>query len=147
MKKSKFLLAIAAIAIFASSCTTISRTMKEPNYRVEFNKNDFEYSDQKSAEATVTKIVGIDFQRLFKKEIGATSKDMSAGFSVYSLPIVGAAIDPNKAQYYAVYNIMKENPGYDLVLYPQFESDRFSILGIYTITKVKATCRLAKLKK
>lgn len=147
MKKIKFLSAIAAIALFATSCTTMSRTMKEPNYRVEFNKSDFEYSDQKSAEATVTKIIGIDFQRLFKKEIGATAKDMPVGFSLYSLPIVGAALDPNKAQYYAIYNIMKENPGYDVVLYPQFESDRFSVLGIYTVTKVKATCRLAKLKK
>lgn len=147
MRKFKFLSAIAAIAIFATSCTTISRTMKEPNYRVEFEKNDFEYSEQKSAEATVTKILGIDFSRILKKEIGATSKDMAIGFSLYSLPIVGAAIDPNKAQYYAIYNIMKDNPGYDLVLYPQFESDRFSVLGIYTVTKVKATCRLAKLKK
>jgi len=41
---------------------------------------------------------------------------------------------------------MKKNPGYDVVLYPQFETKKFVIPFIYSKTKVKATARLGKIK-
>lgn len=57
--------------------------MKEPNIRVEFTRSDFEFSELVTGEATETKILGIDFARLFLKEQGKTESNCpSKGISL-----------------------------------------------------------------
>lgn len=48
-------LSLAALALLAtiSSCTTYTKTMREPNARVEFEKQDFIFSDQVGAKARI----------------------------------------------------------------------------------------------
>jgi hypothetical protein len=110
--------------------------MRDANSYLELYANDFDISETVTGEATITRILGIDWQRLFgKTEIGTA-------------PYLGSII-PGGANY-AIFNLMKNNPGYDVVMYPQVESHRHApILGtdLYSKTTYKVTARLGKLKK
>jgi hypothetical protein len=147
MKKmiSKIVVAVAFIAAF-SSCSSLSKTVREPNVRVELNKNDFALSGQVSGEATSTTIFGIDFERLFSKKT-AEVDGAAPLISVASIPVVGEVLGDRTANY-ALYEMMTKNEGYDVVFYPTYEKKvvRPIGLGIYKITTVKATGRLGKLK-
>jgi hypothetical protein len=121
--------------------------MREPNSRLELVKSDFSLSDQVSATATTTTILGIDFKRLFNKKTGTVD---GGSVSLSSIPVIGNAFS-DKTSSYALYELMQKNPNYDVVLYPQYETKVIRpILGIGLIfkkTTVKASARLAQLKK
>jgi hypothetical protein len=148
----KVLLSASLVAVlFMASCTTNTRMMREPFTRVELVRTDFTISEQFSAEAEQTKIFGIDFARLFKKEYGFTDRDGLGGNLITSIPVIGGILsnygNANAVQNYALYNIMQDHKGYDVVFYPQFETNQFRFLSLYSKTKVKVTARLAKLKQ
>lgn len=138
------LVLVCAIACFCmSSCNTYKHSMREPNAHIEFYANDFELSDAFTGEATVTKILGLDFARLF----GATEIGETPAFGTV-IPYLGISL-PSESSY-ALYDLMKKHPGYDVVVYPQVESYRNApILGtdLYSKTTYKVTARLGKLKK
>ena len=145
IKMGMFVAVIAA----CSSCTTLNHSMREPNTRVELNKSDFTLSEQVTAGATSTKILGIDFARLFTKKTGEVGGG-AATISLASIPVIGNFVADRTANY-SLYNLMNGNPGYDVVFYPQYETKVFKpVLGIGFITKittVKTTARLGKLNK
>lgn len=123
-----------------SSCTSLKNDRSNPQPIVKFEKSDFTISGQVSAEATVTEILTIDFAHLFKSEQGS--------FGNAGLPIIGGFVT-NKAEALAIYKLLEENPGYDVVLYPQFQTKCVRPLGIGLLTQtttVKVTARLGKLK-
>tara|TARA_B110000908_G_scaffold162924_1_gene208946 strand:- start:691 stop:1122 length:432 start_codon:yes stop_codon:yes gene_type:complete len=142
------LMFVAVIAAF-SSCSTFNHGMETPNTRVELNKSDFSLSDQVSAEAKSVKILGIDFQRLFKKKTGTVTGG-AASINLASIPVVGNFVSDNTASL-SLYELMDKNPGYDVVFYPQYETKvNKPILGIGFLLKtttVKTTARLGKLNK
>ena len=143
MKKLGLLLICAIAVLFMTSCKTYKHSMREANAYVEYHAEDFDISGQVTGEATVVRILGIDWERLFGEEkIGTTP-----AFGTV-IPTLGIAI-PDGANY-ALYNMMQKNPGYDVVLYPQVEAYRHApILGtdLYSKTTYKVTARLGKLKK
>ncbi len=148
----KFFGAIVFVSILLTSCTGLKRTLKEPNVRVDLTKKDFTLSEQVSAEATSTKILGIDFERLFTKKTGhiESSAPASSFINLANLPVIGNILYDKTANY-ALYELMNNNAGYDVIIYPQYETKIVKpILGIGLIKKVttvKATARLGKLKK
>lgn len=142
MKKICFLLACAACFIM-TSCNTYRHGMKEPNAYVEYHADDFTLSEQVTGEATVTRILGVDWQRLF----GTTEIGETQSFGTI-IPYIGVTV-PSGSNY-ALYNLMKNNPGYDVVVYPQVETYRHApVLGtdLFSKTTYKVTARLGKLKK
>ncbi len=152
MKKNIVHIFVMLFAVAAlSSCTTYNKTLREPNVLVELEKADFSLSGQVSAEASSTKILMIDFERLFTKKNGyITGGAASSGISLASIPVIGSAlsgIDPTAN--YALYDLMEGNPGYDVVFYPRYDTKiSRPFLGIGFIVKtttVKATARLGKL--
>jgi spermidine/putrescine-binding protein len=152
MKKMflKSFLVIGIVISTFSSCTTLNHSMREPNTRVNLNKSDFTLSDQVTATATTTKILGIDFARLFTKKTGVVENGGVAAISLASIPVIGNLIF-DKTSNYSLYELMTSNPGYDVVFYPQYETKVLKpVLGIGFITKittVKTTARLGKLTK
>lgn len=144
--KSFILLGLVA---FLTSCSTTNRSMREPNTRLNLTKSDFTLSDQVEAAAKTTKILSIDWSRLFNKEMGAVDGP-SSSISISNIPVIGGFLADNTASY-ALYEMMKSNPGYDVVLYPQYEVKiNRPILGLgflFRTTTVKATARLGKLNK
>lgn len=129
----KILLLLIAFSMF--SCTSLTSTIKNtPNY-IEFNKNDFEYTKQVTSTAKINFLFGIPLSNTRK----------SGKFSDGSTSIVGFRSKLNKAEDVAIYNLLKENPGYDLVLYPKFDTKSSGF--IFTSAQVTVSARLAKLKK
>lgn len=132
-----------------TGCSSVYKTMREPNVRVELNMENFELSGQVSAEATSTKILGIDWQRLTHSESGSIEGSAMA-INFAAIPVVGNFV-VDMTSNYALYQLMMNNPGYDVVFYPQFETVvEKPIIGIgffQKVTTVKVTARLGKLKK
>ena len=143
MKKLALLLVCGITVLFMSSCHTYRHSMREPNAYVEYHAEDFILSEQVTGEASVTRVIGIDWAHLFgTKEIGDTPQFGTV------IPVVGVKLEDGAN--YALYNLMKKNPGYDVVIYPQVEVHRNApILGtdLYSKTTYKVTARLGKLKK
>lgn len=145
MKKFFLLVAVCGLfGLFMSSCDTYRHSMKEPNVYFELYANDIELSEQVIGEATVTRIVGIDWERLFgTREIGE-----SAITGVPEIPVIGNLL-ADAGVSYALYDLMQKYPGYDVVVYPQVETHKVApVLGtnIYSTTTYKVTARLGKLK-
>jgi len=161
--KKIFFFTVLLIGGLTSSCSISNLAMKQPNNHIEFYKNDFEYSPQVVGEATSVKVLMIDWQRLFSwksgevsgEELGAESLNVSLASQFLIDPVIGVvtAAIPVLGEYaksqvnnLALYDMMKKNPGYDVVLYPQYESKKFVIPFFYSKTSVKATARLGKIK-
>lgn len=145
MKKLVFI----ALAVFmvSVSCTTVRKTMREPNAYMELKKDDFILSEQVSAEAQTTYVFNIDFARLFSKKEGV-AENPSQMINFAMLPVVGNLLTDRTANY-ALYELMVQNPGYDVILYPQYEIKVERPIGvgfIYRIVTAKVTARLGKLK-
>src|ERR1051326_5748637 len=89
--KSFLVMGIAIVTL--SSCTSLNRSMREPNVRVNLNKTDFTLSEQMSGEASSTKILGIDFKRLFVKNTGNVEGGSAASLiSLANLPVIGTVL-------------------------------------------------------
>ncbi len=146
----KSILVTVILIATLSSCTTLNHSMREPNTRVNLNKSDFTLSDQVTATATSTKVLGIDFERLFTKKTGIVEGGGAPAISLASIPVVGNLVSDKTANY-SLYELMTNNPGYDVVFYPQYETKVIKpFLGIGFISKittVKTTARLGKLNK
>lgn len=140
---------VASVAMVFSSCTAYNHSMREPNTRVNLTKSDFTLSEQVTAEATCTKVLGIDFARLLTKKTGNVQGG-AAGISLASIPVLGSFVS-DKTTNYALYELMNAKPGYDVVFYPQYETKIFKpffgIGFVFKKTTVKATARLGKLNR
>ncbi len=150
MKKTVII--VLGLFMVLQSCSSVHKTMREPNVRVELEKEDFDFSSQLSGEAHTQTILGIDWNRLFKKEGASIESDQSiaGAINVANIPVVGSVLfDPTSN--YALYDLMTKNPGYDVVFYPQYVTKvRRPVLGIgfiYKETNVVVTAKLAKIKK
>jgi hypothetical protein len=148
MKKTFYSIALFSALAF-TSCTSLHKTMREPNVRVELERGDFDLSQQVSAEATSVRVLGIDWQRLLNKEQGSVEGWAFSAVNFGYIPIIGNGIS-EPTSFYALHEMMKNNPGYDVVFYPQYEAlvkRPFIGIGfIYKKTTVKATARLGKMK-
>lgn len=142
MKRFLFFVAIAMLFCLSfSSCKVSSSVMREPNLRFEFNSDDITISEQFSAEATTIKVLWVDWNRLFGKREGGYLNNAS-------VPILGAIVEDQTVNA-ALYKLMQEHPGYDVVLYPQYQKAVHKpVLGthLYSKTTVTVTARLGKLK-
>lgn len=135
MKNFKLIGLIAIIFIGLSSCQSLNHSMSAARTYVEFEKDDFSLSEKVEGEITQVKIIGIDWGRLFKKE----RADLN-------IPVIGHEINLKKVDQYALYKLIEENKGYDVVFYPTIKKDTKSVLGLYKKTTVSASARLGKLK-
>jgi hypothetical protein len=146
MKNSIVILAF--LMLLFSSCS-VSRTMRDSNARLNLSPSDLEISEQYSAEVKVVKFLGIDFQRLFKKDVGVigdvNSASTSKAISLASLPIIGSYVQ-DYSQSYALSKLYQEHPDFDCIVFPKFTTKRKNyILFTTAITKVES--RLGKIKK
>ena len=130
MKKTYKLLPLFIVALVFSSCTSIHKTMKQPNSLVDIKMSDFKLSEQKSGKATSVLILGIDLERLFM------TKTADFGISAASIPIVGQYLaDPTSS--YAMYNLLEGSEGGDFVFYPQMEKKtQCPFIGLCILSKI-----------
>jgi len=139
---------VVIVGVLFSSCASTHMAMREPNSRVEFKKEDFNFSQQITGTATSTRILGIDWSRLFNSE-NASVSGSTGMLGLANIPVVGGFVS-NPTQGYALYDIMSNNKGYDVVFYPQFVTKEKKPIGIgflYKIVTVEATAKLGKIKE
>jgi hypothetical protein len=134
---SKVFLAAFLFAGFCS-CISYNKGMQSPSSKVEFNKENFEFSEQVTAEAVTVKVFGVDWASLFNSKTGDFNGSI---ISSSAIPFT------DKTANKAVYKFLEQNPGYDVVFYPSVESKTFGIPLIVRTTKAKVTARLAKIKE
>jgi hypothetical protein len=140
MKTIHLFLLLGVVALLLTGCVSSTHSMKSPDNYVEFYRGDFDYSEQVSGEATSVKIFGVDWARLFNRNQGEFGDK-----GTVDIPIIGG-INGNRVNTYAVYNMIKDNPGYDVVLFPQFETKK-DWKVIMSTTTVKVSARLGRIKK
>jgi hypothetical protein len=166
---------LLVLLLTLASCSVSNYAMRSPHYRIDFRGDDFEFSEQVVAEAKSVRVLGVDWKRLFKWDGGSAASDRfsdnfgqegSVGFAgaqavvdlagesgiplislfnIPSIPVIGNQ-QKGRVSAYALYTLMKENPGYDFVIYPQFETDRFFVPIFYSRRSVKVTGRLGQIK-
>ena len=139
MKKYS-ILALLVVAFSLTSCSSLTRGMREPIVHFELNSDDYVLSEPVSGTATSVYVLGIDWKRLFHTE------------SAYiNTPIVSSPVSSfmglvPSTQTYAIYDMMENNPGYDFVMYPQYKSEvRHFLWFIYAKEKTTVTARLGRL--
>ena len=161
-------ISIFALSLFIfTSCQVNRRSMKESNYQIFLNKSDISYTEQKLGEAEQIKVLGIDWKRLFGKyDLGglntlpneplADNSLIQSNTSFVAGPngsspvissltnIVGLTSNTNKIENFALYDLITKNPGYDMIMFPQFEvRKKWYVFGSKTKVSVKA--RMAKI--
>ena len=162
MKKP--LLSLALLALL-SSCTVSRNSMREANYQLWLHHEDLEFSPQVMGEAKQTRVFMIDWQRLFgrKWELGQFGNlpsdpfapqingnaSVVAGRETALVNFIANGIiginNVSRVEQMAMYDLMRKNPGYDMIIFPQFEARRkWFLIGSKTNVMVKA--RLARLK-
>jgi hypothetical protein len=165
--KQNLLASVLIVLIFTSSCQINRRSMRESNYQLWLNKSDMIYTEHKMGQATQTKIFGIDWQRLFSGvyeyggignlpldpgpvtnasiNVNQASMGGSLGNQVNSIISNSIGVSSSsKAEQFAINDLITKNPGYDVILFPQFEvKKKWFLIGSKTQVEVKA--RLAKL--
>ena len=143
---SKFLLfALLAISVGFTSCKSSQVGMYNSDSQLQLKTFDLDITDNRTASATVTRSIGIDFERLLSVNTGNFSKNGIA--NAFALPVLGAEIvTPDQA--YALRALIDENNGmeYDMVLYPRFKRTTTSFV-VFTVTETTVTAKLAKIKK
>jgi predicted DNA-binding ArsR family transcriptional regulator len=148
-----------------SSCTVSRRSMRESNFQLWLNRSDIEYTEQISAEATQTKVLYVDWKRLFSRKwdyggVGDLPADpfhvpisgvsnVATNFEDASIIAAASAIiginNISRTEQFAIANLIKANPGYDVIMFPQFELHRqWFVVG--SKTKVVVRARLGKIK-
>ncbi len=71
----------------------MNRSIKESAIQIDFNRNDFELTEQISENATQVKVFGIDWKRLFHKETGSLGKASVFGTSTSIIPPIFRTAD------------------------------------------------------
>ena len=142
MKKT-ILVCLCVTALLAmSSCNSYRMQMREPNAHVEFYADDFELSEPFTSEFTVTHVLGINWEKIFGN---STNGYVTTGTS---LPVVGPQVASGANG--ALYRLMEEHPGYDVIFYPQVKVKRNAPVlgtGLYSKTTYTVTARLGKMRK
>jgi len=148
--------------------------MREANYQLWLHHEDLEYSQQLTGTAMQTKVVFIDWGRVFGKQkwnygnfgdlptgpvnrqgqgnaginlVQASNNGISvanSGFQAIYNGVIGVS-NFNRVEQMAMHDLIQKNPGYDLVIFPQFTSRR-KWFGVGSKTEVVCTAKLAKLK-
>lgn len=105
---------------------------------MEFNKSDFEFSEQVSAKATTVRIFGVDWASLFNSKNGDFSNSIITSSSI---PLV------DKTANKAIYKILEKNQGYDVVFFPSVESKKKGFPLIFTKKEATVKTKLARIKQ
>ncbi len=135
MKKSFFIVLMAVVAFAATSCSTSLKSVKEPLVHFQLNSSDYVLSEPVTGTAVVTRVIGIDWRRIFTNKYGSVNS-----------PIFGTTQVTSLDDMYAIYDLLEKNPGYDFVMYPQFSIVSNGFEGIYVRKTIKVTARLGKMK-
>lgn len=146
--KSKILFFIT-ILLFVSSCTMVNHSVSTPIIYL----SDLNVSDEVWGQAKSTKVLGIDFQRLLKRNI----ESANVGLSTTSIPIftvgnIGApavqtiGISIINTESLALNDLLNKNKEYDVLISPKFSKTMEGFWPIYWTETVMVKARIGTIK-
>ena len=146
--KSKILFFIT-ILLFVSSCTMVNHSVSTPIIYL----SDLNVSDEVWGQAKSTKVLGIDFQRLLKRNI----ESANVGLSTTSIPIftvgnIGApavqtiGISIIDTESLALNDLLNKNKEYDVLISPKFSKTTEGFWPIYWTETVMVKARVGTIK-
>tara|TARA_B100001564_G_C20214024_1_gene478627 strand:- start:84 stop:557 length:474 start_codon:yes stop_codon:yes gene_type:complete len=151
MRKLLLLLSSAFFVLTMSSCTIVNTSFPTGSPTL----SELDISDEFTAKAEVTKILGFDFQRLFgytNSSIGGPAGSLDGDLSGIMLAQTTGTLPLNSfginapGYTYALNVLMSENPGYDVIVNPKFDVKIKGLPGLYVTEEVTVTSRLGKIK-
>lgn len=165
-------LAFICISLLIYSCKISRNSMREANYQLWLHHEDLDLSERVTGKAAQNKVFLIDWERLFGKKkyefggfgelpgdpfapnvtgqisnIVATaggSGNIQSAFNVVLNGVIGIS-SASRVEQMAMYDLIQKNPGYDLVMFPTFQTHKKWFL-IGSNTDVICTAKLGKLK-
>jgi hypothetical protein len=166
MKKS---LSFLCFLVLFSSCKINRNSMREANYQLWLHHEDLEFSERITGKASQSKFLGIDWQRTFGRKkfefggfgtlptdptTGNTNGTVSGGGIIngQNTPAINVLLNGvigissvSRVEQMAMYDLIRQNPGYDLVMFPIFQTHKnWYLFG--SKTEVVCTAKLGKLK-
>ena len=129
-------LCLVLVVVAFCSCSSY-KGMQSPSSKVDFTKENFEFSEQVSASATTIRLFGIDWRSIFNSKTGDFSNSIITPSTIPAM---------DKTANKAVYKILEQNPNYDVVFFPSIESKQKGIPFIFTKKDATVKAKLAKIK-
>jgi len=123
---------IIVTVFLMSGCTMVSHSIVTP----EINLSDLDISDEVWGQAKSVKILGFDFNRMFKRKI----ETATIGMGTTGIPIITSKFDPKTStqsagltiidtENLALQDLLNKNKEYDLLIAPKFSK---TIEGFWT---------------
>jgi len=140
---------LITIFILISGCTMVSHSIVTP----EIQLKDLEISDEVWGQAKSVKILGIDFDRMFKRKI----ETATIGMASTSIPIITSKFDPVTAtqstgltivntENLALQDLLNKNKEYDVLIAPKFSKTIEGFWPIYWTETVMVKAHIGKIK-
>lgn len=162
-------LTLVVLSILFTSCKISRNSMREANYQLWLHHEDLDLSERITGSANQSKLLGIDFQRAFGKKkfeyggfgnlpsdptgsnvngsVGAGSilnGDNALPINIFLNGVIGIS-SVSRVEQMAMYDLIRKNPGYDIVMFPVFQTHKkWYVFG--SKTEVVCTAKLGKLK-
>ena len=146
--KSKILF-IITIYLFVSGCTMVNHSVPTPMIYL----SDLNISDEVWGQAKSTKILGVDLQRLMKRNIESANVGLSTtsiqpitlvNYGATDSQILGLTIIDTESL--ALNDLLNKNKEYDVLISPKFSKTTEGFWPIYWTETVMVKARVGTIK-
>ena len=143
------LLYIIVTVFLMSSCTMVSHSIVTP----EINLSDLDISDEVWGQAKSVKILGLDYNRMFKRKI----ETATIGMGTTGIPIITSKFNPKTSgqsagltiidtENLALQDLLNKNKEYDILIAPKFSKTIEGFWPLYWTETVMVKARIGKIK-
>ena len=142
---------LITIFILMSGCTMISHSIVTP----EIQLKDLDISDEVWGQAKSVKIIGFDFNRMFKRKI----ETATIGMATTNIPIISSGFDYTETtaaqilglifidtENLALQDLLNKNKEYDILIAPKFSKTIEGFWPFYWTETVMVKARIGKIK-
>ena len=147
----KITLLLFTIFILFSGCTMVSHSIVTP----EINLSDLDISDEVWGQAKSVKIIGFDFNRMFKRKI----ETATIGMATTNVPIISSEFDFTETtaaqilglifidtENLALQDLLNKSKEYDILIAPKFSKTIEGFWPFYWTETVMVKARIGKIK-
>ena len=147
----KITLLLFTVFILFSGCTMVSHSIVTP----EIQLGDLDISDEVWGQAKSVKIIGFDFDRMFKRKI----ETATIGMATTNIPIISSEFDYNETtaaqilglifidtENLALQDLLNKSKEYDILIAPKFSKTIEGFWPFYWTETVMVKARIGKIK-
>ena len=147
----KITLLLFTVFILFSGCTMVSHSIVTP----EIQLGDLDISDEVWGQAKSVKIIGFDFDRIFKRKI----ETATIGMATTNIPIISSDFDYTETtaaqilglifidtENLALQDLLNKSKEYDILIAPKFSKTIEGFWPIYWTETVMVKARIGKIK-